>query len=84
MMETLLAIMALILSLTLAGISLIAYRKSHLRAALYLIAAFLLLTIKKVIETLHLAEWIEKDVSMAVGALEVVVLLLFVVALWKR
>ncbi|ASA78153.1 hypothetical protein [Thermococcus sp. 5-4] len=84
MMETVLAIIALILSLALAGISLIAYRKSHLRAALYLIAAFLLLAIKKVIETLHLAEWIEKDVSMAVGALEVVVLLLFVVALWKR
>ncbi|WP_258083651.1 hypothetical protein [Thermococcus thermotolerans] len=84
MIETILTVTALILALALAGISLIAYKKSHLRAALYLIAAFLLLAIKKVIETLHLAAWIEKDVSIAVGTLEVIVLVLFVLALWKR
>ncbi|ASJ13274.1 hypothetical protein [Thermococcus thioreducens] len=84
MIETILTVTALILALALAGISLIAYKKSHLRAALYLIAAFLLLAIKKVIETLHLAAWIERDVSIAVGTLEVIVLVLFVLALWKR
>ncbi|WP_297092972.1 hypothetical protein [Thermococcus sp.] len=84
MIETILTVTALILALALAGISLMAYKKSHLRAALYLIAAFLLLAIKKVIETLHLAAWIERDVGIAVGALEVMVLALFVLALWKR
>ncbi|ASI99176.1 hypothetical protein [Thermococcus celer] len=84
MMETILALTALVLALALAWISAMAYRKSHLRAALYLIAAFLLLAIKKVIEALHLAAWIERDVSMAVGGLEVLVLILIILALWKR
>ncbi|NJE46718.1 hypothetical protein E3E35_04665 [Thermococcus sp. GR7] len=84
MIETVLAIVAIILALALAGVSLIAYRKSHIRAALYLIIAFLLMAIKKILEALHLAAWIERDISIAVGGLEVIVLLLFVLALWKR
>ncbi|WP_148883269.1 hypothetical protein [Thermococcus aciditolerans] len=84
MMETLLAIMALILALTLAGISFIAYRKSHLRPAMYLVIAFLLLAIKKTIETAKLAAWIERDVGLVVGALEVVVLALLMLSLWRR
>jgi len=84
MMETLLTLVTLLLALALAGISYIAYRKSHLRATLYLLIAFLLLVMKKAIEALHLAAWIERDVSIAVGVLEILVLLLFIMALWKR
>jgi len=84
MMETLLTLVTLLLALALAGISYVAYRKSHLRATLYLLIAFLLLAMKKAIEALHLAAWIERDVSIAVGVLEVLVLLLFIMALWKR
>ncbi|NJE05370.1 hypothetical protein E3E36_04280 [Thermococcus sp. M36] len=84
MMETVLALITLVLALTLAGVSFVAYKKSHLRAALYLLVAFVLLVIKKVIETLHLAAWIERDVSLAVGTLEILVLVLFIMALWRR
>ena len=84
MIEMLLVAVAVILSLILAGISFIAYRKSHLRPALYLVMAFLLLAIKKVIEGLSLALWIERDVSVVAGILEVMVLGLFVFSLWKR
>ncbi|NJE02391.1 hypothetical protein [Thermococcus sp. JdF3] len=84
MMETLLAIMALILALTLAGISFIAYKKSHLRPAMYLVIAFLLMAIKKTIEMASLAEWIARDVGLIVGALEVLVLALLVLSLWRR
>jgi len=84
MMETLLALLALILALALAGISFIAYRKSHLRPALYLVIAFLLLAIKKTIEAAKLAAWIERDVELAVDILEVIVLALLVLSLWRR
>lgn len=84
MMETLLALLALILALALAGISFIAYRKSHLRPALYLVIAFLLLAIKKTIEAAKLAAWIERDVELAVSILEVIVLALLVLSLWRR
>ncbi len=84
MMESLLTFIALLLALGLAGISFVAYRKSHLRATLYLLIAFLLMAIKKTVEAMHLAAWIERDVSLIVGALEVFVLLLFVLALWRR
>ncbi|WP_167774139.1 hypothetical protein [Thermococcus sp. MV11] len=84
MMETLLTIAALVLALVLAGVSFIAYRKSHLRPALYLLAAFLLMAIKKTIEMASLAEWIERDVGLIVGVLEVLVLALLVLSLWRR
>ncbi len=83
-MEAILAIVVLSLSLMLAGVSFIAYKKSHLRPALYLLVAFLLLAIKKGVELLQLTEWIERDVGLAIGGLEVVVLILFVLALWRR
>lgn len=84
MIEMALAVIGIALALALAGVSLIAYKKSHLHAALYLIIAFLLLAIKKTLETLHLAAWVGKDMSVIVGILEVAVLFLFVLALWRR
>jgi len=84
MIEMLLVAVTIALSLILAGISFIAYRKSHLRPALYLLMAFLLLALKKVIEGLSLASWIERDVGIITGILEVLVLGLLVLSLWKR
>jgi len=84
MIELILAITTLILSLILAGVSYIAYRKSHLRPALYLLIAFLLFALKKTIDALSLGRWIEWDVSVITAALEALVLLLLLVSLWKR
>ncbi len=83
-MEVVLALFVLMLSLVLAGVSFIAYKKSHLRPALYLLVAFLLLAIKKGVELLQLTQRIEKDVGLVIGGLEVIFLLLFVLALWRR
>ncbi len=84
MIEIVLAVVTLILSLLLAGVSYIAYRKSHLRPALYLLIAFLLFALKKTIDALSLGAWIERDVSIITASLEAVVLLLLLVSLWKR
>jgi len=83
-MEIILAIIVLILSLILAGVSFIAYKKSHLRPALYLLVAFLLLAVKKMVELLQLTEWIKRDLGWAISGLEVIFLVLFVLALWRR
>ncbi len=84
MIELILAVATIILSLLLAGASYIAYRKSHLRPALYLLIAFLLFALKKTIDALSLERWIERDVSIITASLEAVVLLLLLVSLWKR
>ncbi|WP_297418928.1 hypothetical protein [Thermococcus sp.] len=84
MIELILAVVAIVLSLLLAGISYIAYRKSHLRPALYLLIAFLLFAFKKTIDALSLGRWIDRDVGLITASLEVVVLLLLLVSFWKR
>ncbi len=84
MIEMVLAVVTLILSLLLAGVSYIAYRKSHLRPALYLLIAFLLFALKKTIDALSLGAWIERDVGVITASLEVAVLLLLLVSLWRR
>ncbi|ASJ07958.1 hypothetical protein A3L11_01430 [Thermococcus siculi] len=84
MIEMVLVALTIALSLVLAGISFMAYRKSHLRPALYLLIAFLLLALKKVIEGLKLASWIERDVGVITGLLEVLILGLLVLSLWRR
>ncbi|ASJ06042.1 hypothetical protein [Thermococcus pacificus] len=84
MMEILLVAVTIALSLVLAGISSVAYRKSHLRPALYLLIAFLIFALKKVIEALKLASWIEKDVGLVTGVLEAAVLVLLLLSLWRR
>jgi len=84
MMEIVLALVVIALALVLTGVCVIAYRKSHLHAALYLVVAFLLFAIKKAIELAHLAARIEQDVSVIVSLLEVTMLLFFILALWRR
>ena len=84
MIEMLLVAVTIVLSLVLAGISFMAYRKSHLRPALYLLIAFLIFALKKVIEALRLTAWIEKDVGLITGVLEAAVLILLLLSLWRR
>ncbi|MCD6373685.1 MAG: hypothetical protein J7L37_09130 [Thermococcus sp.] len=83
-MEITLALIAVVLSLILAKVSFVAYKKSHLRPALYLLMAFLLLAVKKGVELLQLTERVERDVGLAIGGLEAVFLILLVLALWRR
>ncbi|WP_457743137.1 hypothetical protein [Thermococcus sp.] len=84
MMEIVLELLFIALALTLVGVSYLAYKKSHLRAALYFLLAFLLLAIKKVVELSKDALRVQRDVSAIVDALEVLVLILFLLALWRR
>ncbi|WP_297475127.1 hypothetical protein [Thermococcus sp.] len=84
MIEMLLAVVTLILSLLLAGISYVAYKKSHLRPALYLLIAFLLFALKKTIDALTMAQWIKRDVGGITAALEMLVLFLLLLSFWKR
>ncbi|WP_297468321.1 hypothetical protein [Thermococcus sp.] len=84
MMEMLLDVATILLALALMGVSYLAYRKSHLRATLYLTLAFLLFAFKKVIEISAESRVIQYDIGFIVDTLEVLVLLLFFLALWKR
>jgi hypothetical protein len=84
MMEMLLDVAILLLAMGLVGISYLAYRKSHLRAALYLALAFLLFAFKKVVEISAESRALGRDIGLIVDSLEVLVLLLFFLALWRR
>ncbi|WP_099210014.1 hypothetical protein [Thermococcus henrietii] len=84
MIEMLLGLIAMVLAMGLVVVSYIAYRKSHLRAALYLTLAFLLFAFKKVVELSAESRAIRHDISLIVDSLEVLVLLLFFLALWRR
>ncbi|WP_297062234.1 hypothetical protein [Thermococcus sp.] len=84
MMEMFLNLATILLALALMGVSYLAYRKSHLRATLYLTLAFLLFAFKKVIEISAESRVIQYDIGFIVDTLEVLVLLLFFLALWKR
>jgi len=84
MMEMLLDVAIISLALALMGVSYLAYRKSHLRATLYLTLAFLLFAFKKIVEISAESRVIKHEVGVIVDFLEVLVLLLFLLALWKR
>ena len=83
MIDLLVGLLVILLALALVAVSYIAYRKSHLRATLYLLLAFLLLAVKKAIE-LSTRTGLEREVGLVVDALEAIVLLLFFLALWRR
>ncbi|NJE54180.1 hypothetical protein [Thermococcus sp. 21S9] len=84
MMEMLLDIATIMLALALVVVSYLAYRKSHLRATLYLTLAFLLFAFKKVVEISAESKALGRDIGLIVDSLEVLVLLLFFLALWRR
>ncbi|AHL22821.1 MULTISPECIES: hypothetical protein [Thermococcus] len=84
MMEMLLDVAIILLAMALVGVSYLAYRKSHLRATLYLALAFLLFAFKKVVEISAESRALGRDIGLIVDFLEVLVLLLFFLALWRR
>ena len=84
MMEILLDVAIILLAMALVAVSYLAYRKSHLRATLYLTLAFLLFAFKKAVEISAEGGAIERDIGLIVDFLEVLVLLLFFLALWRR
>jgi len=84
MMEILLDVAIILLAMALVAVSYLAYRKSHLRATLYLTLAFLLFAFKKAVEISAEGGAIERDLGLIVDFLEVLVLLLFFLALWRR
>ena len=83
MMELVIELLIVVLALALAVISYIAYRKSHLRAALYLVLAFLLLAAKKILE-MSTQGTAAREAGVAVDVMELVVVVLFLLALWRR
>ncbi|WP_297508530.1 hypothetical protein [Thermococcus sp.] len=83
MIDVLVGLLVILLALALVAVSYIAYRKSHLKATLYLLLAFLLLAVKKAIE-LSTRTGLEREAGLVVDALEAIVLLLFFLALWRR
>jgi len=84
MIGILVDVVVAILAVALVGVSYLAYRKSHLRATLYLTLAFLLFAFKKAVEISAEGGAIERDIGLIVDFLEVLVLLLFFLALWRR
>lgn len=84
MMGMLVDMVVAILAVALVGVSYLAYRKSHMRAALYLALAFILFALKKVVEISAEGGAIERDIGLIVDFLEVLVLLLFLMAIWRR
>jgi len=84
MMEMLLDVAIILLAMALVGISYLAYRKSHLRATLYLTLAFLLFAFKKVVEISAESKVISRDVGLVSDSLEALVLFLFLLAIWRR
>jgi len=84
MMNEVLVVGSILLSSLLAFVSFVAYRRSRMRATLYLSFAFLLWACKKFVELGHTALWIRRDVGNIVDALELLILLLILAALWKR
>lgn len=84
MIDVFMGIVTILLALALVLVSYLAYRKSHLRAALYLLLAFLLFAVKKALELSHRSAGLQRDIGIVVDVLEVLVLVLFFLALWRR
>ncbi|NJE09048.1 hypothetical protein E3E31_11045 [Thermococcus sp. M39] len=72
-------------ALFLSFISWIAYKKSGMKSILFLLLAFLLFGIKKALENLHIiTEVNEGTLEIAATLLELIILLLFFIAVMKK
>jgi hypothetical protein len=83
-MELVIEVLVVVLALALTVISYTAYKKSHLRAALYLVLAFLLLAIKKIVEVSNQTLRVQQETGFVVDVLELLIVVLFFLALWRR
>ncbi len=75
----------LAISVLLAFISWVAYRRSHLKSALYLLVAFLLFAIKKVCESFYILTSVEREaLNVTVAVFEILILSAFFLAIVKE
>ena len=80
-----LSLIVLAISVLLAFISWVAYRRSHLRSALYLLIAFMLFAFKKVVESFYLLTSAEREVLDAtVAVFEILILSAFFLAITRE
>jgi threonine/homoserine/homoserine lactone efflux protein len=84
MIGMIVGIAVMLLALALVVIASIAYRKSHLRATLYLGLAFLLFAVKKALELSQRMKGTEGKLDAVIDTLEALFLILFFVAIWRR
>ncbi len=88
MIESLNLVLSMIvlgISILLAFISWIAYKRSHLRSALYLLIAFLLFALKKVFEGLYMLTSVEREaLDVTVAVFEILILSAFFLAIAKE
>ncbi len=84
MIEVILSGIVLVLSIVLVAVSFLAYRRTGMKALIYVGLAFLSLSIKKVVDLMAISSMVKYDACIASMALEAVFMLLFIVALWKK
>jgi len=84
MIEMVLSLIVLALSVVLVVVSFAAYRRTGMRALIYVGLAFLALSVKKVIDLVALSSMVRYDASIVGTSLEALFMFLFIVALWRR
>lgn len=85
MIDIILDVAIIGIALFLSFVSWVAYKKSGMKSILFLLLAFLLFGIKKTLENLHIITEIrENTLDIVATTLELIILLLFFIALVKR
>ena len=85
MIDIILDVAIMGIALFLSFVSWVAYKKSGMKSILFLLLAFLLFGIKKTLENLHIITEIrENTLDIVATVLELIILLLFFIAVVKR
>jgi len=85
MIDIILDVAIIGIALFLSFVSWVAYKKSGMKSILFLLLAFLLFGIKKTLENLHIITEIrENTLDIVATVLELIILLLFFIAVVKR
>ncbi len=84
MIEVILSGIVLVLSVVLVAVSFLAYRRTGMKALVYVGLAFLALSVKKVVDLVAISSMVKYDACLVSTALEAIFMLLFIIALWKR
>ncbi len=85
MIDIILDVAIIGIALFLSFVSWVAYKKSGMKSILFLLLAFLLFGIKKTLENLHtITEIRENTLDIVATVLELIILLLFFIAVVKR
>ncbi|NPA47878.1 MAG: hypothetical protein GXO14_04465 [Thermococci archaeon] len=84
MIEMVLSAVVLMLSVMLVVVSFLAYRRTGMRALVYVGLAFLALSFKKVVDLVALSSMVRHDAVIIGTSLEALFMVLFMVALWRE